>query len=312
VDPSNENTARVGVPADAIPPPPKMQKLPNLAPDERAVEDRFMKDFELNPNGMAEKYRRAVYASNKPKTFETDGAKTLSDDWTQSGQPEDVRKRAQAQWNTALHGTANAITKRAFMFHLDDVAKLPEAQRRCLVTAGGCGAGKGYALDRVEATQALKDMSAAIWDSAGDQNSTECQWVHEECKKRGIKTTFVYVHNDPVKIWADPERGVVKRANLEGRMVAARVFADSHTWGAKHFQKFADNVKGDDTATVIYLDNSRGADPEEISGIPPEVFQRNSNDLNAECVKILQAADVSPAVRRGGLASERYWSDERA
>jgi hypothetical protein len=311
VDPSNSNTARVGVPADEIPPPPKMEPLPNLAPDERAVESRFMRAFQMNPNGMAEQYRRAIYASDKPKTFETDAAKNLSDDWTQNGQPDDVRKAAQAQWNTALHGTANAITKRAFMMHLDDVAKLPEDQRRCLVTAGGCGAGKGYALKNVTATQPLQDMSAAIWDSAGDQNSTECQWVHDECKSRGIKATFVYVHADPVKIWADPERGVVSRANKEGRMVAARVFADSHTWGARHFQKFADSVQNDDSAEVIYLDNSRGATPEIGSGIPPEALQQDSDALNAQCVQILQQAEVSSAVRRGGLASERYWSNEQ-
>src|SRR5262249_17451605 len=139
------------------------------------------------------------------------------------------RAKNRATLNLALHQTANAIAKRAFVQHLNTLKEGDEI----LVTVGGCGAGKGYALGNVPEALAMKDRSKAVWDSAGDQNATENPWIQSEAEARGLKVNYIYVHADPYSQWAHPERGVVKRAAdpKDGRMVDAYVFADSYAIG---------------------------------------------------------------------------------
>lgn len=308
-DPAKGEAARVGVPGDSAPPPPnKIPRLPNLTDDERAVEEAFASAYERDPAAVAGAFLKGVYESNTPKVFETDAAKCLSPVWMQPGKSEDDRKKARSLYNTALHQTANAIAKRAFLQHLDKIAATkPEGQRHILVTAGGCGAGKGYALANVKEVGSLQDATDGIWDSAGDQNSTEMEWLYKHAKQRGIKATFVYVHNDPMSIWGNPKMGVVQRAKAQGRMVDARVFADSHTHGARNFQKFAEKAGKDPNVSIVYLDNSNPSGPSQVPSIPQSAIEMDPESLYVQAMSYLQQADVPEHVKRGGMVSARLW-----
>ena len=272
--------ARVGVGGKEVPPPPK--KLPtfsNLREDEKAIESRMNSGFEKNPDGAAKAFLVAVEKDNW--VFETDAAKNLLPEWSRPDLPQDEKgkpihpERAEfrGKYNAVLHQAANAIAKRAFVSRLDDIAKLPEDKRKVLVTSGGVASGKGSAL---AAQPDLAKSASATWDAAGEQNATENEWVLEECQKRGIRPTFLFVHADPKQSWP----GVVERAKGIGRMVDAQLFADSYAVGAKNFNDF--HGKHKDKADFVFgVFQGRGQPAKITDKMPAEALKLDAHDVYA-------------------------------
>jgi HK97 family phage portal protein len=295
------DTARVGVPAFDVPPPPGIPRMPNLDEKSRAAEEAFVKHFENDPEGVSSQFRDLVMKQGDPPTFGTDDAKCLTDVWSES----DPEKRAEnrATLNTALHQCANAVAKRAFVQHLDTLEKGDSI----MVTVGGCGAGKGFALKNNPDALELKGQAKAIWDSAGDQNATENPWIQAEAEKRGLSVTYVFVHADPKVQWADPNRGVVKRASdpKDGRMVDAKVFADSYAIGAKNHHAFHQANKDNSNARFVFLDNT--GKPKSIPGVPKEALDLNPSELASFAEKEVEKAQAPERVKKGALAGRRIW-----
>lgn len=298
--------SRVGVGAHEVPPPPSMSKLPNLTPHERKVEEDFIKAFESNPDKVAGDFLEIVKASGNPPTFGTDDAKVLTSVWSDSSLSLEQRSQNRATLNTPLHQTANAIAKRAFLQHLDTLKPGDEV----LVTVGGCGAGKGFALKNVPDALEMKSRAKAVWDSAGDQNATENPWIQKELEKRGLKGSYVYVHADPRSQWAHPERGVVKRAGdpNDGRMVGAKVFADSYALGAKNHQAFYEANKENPNANFIFLENT--GKPKQLPGIPAEALSIDRKELADYARDVVLNSDAPAHVKRGATMDYRIWEND--
>lgn len=299
------DAARVGVPAFDVPPPPKIGRLPGLDKHESAVEDAFIKHYEADPDKVSSQFLEVVTKSGEPPTFGTDDAKCLTDAW--SDPDPERRAESRATLNCALHQTANAIAKRSFLQHLDTLDKGDEI----MVTVGGCGAGKGFALKHDPVALEAKGRAKAVWDSAGDQNATENPWILKEAEARGLKVTFVYVHADPKTQWADPNRGVVKRAAdpKDGRMVDAKVFADSYAIGARNHHAFHQANKENPSARFIFLDNT--GKPKQIDGVPQSARDLDADELASFAAKAVQDADVPPRVKKGGTIGERIWGGKK-
>jgi hypothetical protein len=229
----------------------------------------------------------------------------LTDAWSDP----DPEKRAEsrATLNCALHQTANAIAKRSFLQHLDTLSKGDEV----MVTVGGCGAGKGFALKHDATALEAKGRAKAVWDSAGDQNATENPWILKEAEDRGLKVTFVYVHADPKTQWADPNRGVVKRASdpKDGRMVDAKVFADSYAIGARNHHAFHQANKDNPSARFIFLDNT--GKPKQIDGVPQSARELDADELAKFAADAVAKADVPPRVKKGGTIGDRIWGGKK-
>lgn len=313
-DPNHDGVtdrARVGVPAFDVPPPPrKIPRIPGLSGQAKRCEEAFASKFEQDADDLTD---RAIIlftgmVDSGPATFETDACKKLSDYWQSASLEQDLERRSanRATLNTALHQTANAICKRAFVKHLDT---LPEGSE-ILVTVGGCGAGKGYALKNVPQALELKNRAAVVWDSAGDQNACENPWILQEARKRGLKVNYVFVHADPKTQWADPGRGVVKRAQdpNDGRMVDAMVFADSYAIGAKNHHAFAEKHKNDADVKCVYLMN--GAQPKLLDTMPPEALNVDRRELAKFAVDYVNSTPSIPEhIRQGALGGTKIWQD---
>ena len=301
--------ARVGVKGDQVPTPPPIPRLPNLTKSERKVEREFAKAYEKNPEKMVERLTKLIKKATKPgdpPTFGTDDAKVMHPAWGGKKLTLEQRSVNRATLNNALHATANAVTKKAFLKHLDTLKKGDEV----LVTVGGCGAGKGFALKNVPKALEMKKKAKAVWDSAGDQNATENPWIQKELEKRGLKGNYVFVDADPKTQWAHPERGVVKRAQdpNDGRMVDAKVFADSYAHGAKNHQAFYEANKSNKKANFIFLEN--GATPKEIPGIPKKRLRQSAKKLADFSIEtIARDASIPPHVRRGATSGTRIWPE---
>jgi hypothetical protein len=278
--------------------------MPNLTPEERHVEERFARSFELYPDEVADSYIQAVKASKKPNTFETDAAKGLSSAWIDK-EDKDKQAEKRGRYNVALHQTANAIAKRAFEKY---VSGLP-AGSDILVTVGGCGAGKGFAQKNIPEVAPLAEKAGAVWDSAGDQNATENPWIQSLAEKHGHKVTYVFVHADPYVSWADPERGVVKRANdpEDGRMVDASVFADSYGIGGKNHYNFYTQNKNNPSAKFLFIDSTKGK-PKLVSEFPMDATKVDRKALREYAASVVAIRkNVAPRVKRGALVGSRVW-----
>jgi len=296
--------SKVGVPAHVVPPPPAMTRMPNLTKAERYVESSFVDWFESDPDGAVSEYRRrtAEGLGDGPNFFSTDDVKLLHPVYASS-----LENRA--KYNVPLHQTANAIAKRAFIDHLDQVVmNLPEDKRHVLVTAGGVAAGKGFALSKNKEINAVATAAAAVWDSAGEQNSTEMAWVANALKERGIKGTFVYVHADPSQKWENPAYGAVKRANTKGRMVDAHLYADSYVQGAENFQKFHENNLGNDDVNVVYIDSTT-PDMAQSDTMPQSAMGLDRDSVYNRSVQFLLGSEHPDWIKRGGSLGMRVWGN---
>ena len=307
---SNPKTiSRVGIPGGAILPPPKLPRLAGLSKDEAAIEEKMNAMVESHPDKMAQAFYDI--AKTKNWVFETDGAKTLMPEWSRPDLPPEKkgeplhpeRAKARAKYNAVMHQGANAIVKKAFLSRMDEIAKLPPEQRKILVTSGGVAAGKGSML---AAKPELSSGAAATWDAAGEQNATENEWLIEECKKRGIRPTFVFVAADPKKAWL----GVVERAKSIGRMVDARLFADSYAVGAKNFHEFQQKHKGD---AGFSFGRFNGPDkPTDIlTEMPPEALELDADDIYDYASEWLdEHKDELPEhIYAGGTIGRRIWDE---
>jgi hypothetical protein len=316
--------ARVGVPAMQSPPPPsEIPRLPNLDAKQRKVESRYAEAYLAHPGRLVSKYLKALIKKRTvgvaPNVFATDDVKMLNRDWKPGDLEDPDTKKAMARYNTAVHQTANAICKRAFLRYLDKVvSKYPEGdpRRSVLATNGGCAAGKGSSLARsadpaspYHGILPASEQVGAVWDAAGEQNATENAWIYQECQKRGIRTVFAYVWADPKDTWDAPDRGVIRRAKRKGRMVDCLAWADSYALGAKNMHAFHEKYKDKPGASFIFLDNRTKGKPQRLDAFPEEALTYDANALYAGAVKSLKAhkRDLDKSLYKGGLGGEKIW-----
>jgi hypothetical protein len=265
---------------------------------------------------MAAKYLKALRkrkVGEYPNVFATDDVKALNADWNPDGPQgpgaklSGEAKAAMAKYNAAVHQTANAVAKRAFLAYLDDVvAHLPPGRRTVLVTNGGCAAGKGSSLAKSGQEGSTHHgmlppaaQVGAVWDAAGEQNATENEWVLQECRKRGIKAAFAYVWAEPKDTWDGEGRGVIRRAMRKGRMVDARLFADSYAVGARNMKDFHEKHKGDADASFIFIDNRDKGAPKLLDAFPDATLKWDAEAIYRDALEALEK-------RKGDLSEELY------
>jgi hypothetical protein len=139
---------------------------------------------------------------------------------------------------------------------LDKIAADRKAKKRVVVTDGGVGAGKIYAIENnSHACQLMMDADA-VWDSAGEQNSTEIPWVIQEARARGIAVDVIYVLQTPDVSWAR----MIRRAASTGRVVDVRLHAESYAEGARNFDAIQRHFEQDRDVTFTILDVRSVAD----------------------------------------------------
>jgi len=297
--------SRVGLGGRDTCPPGEIPRLPNLTEHERAVESHFADAYERDPQAKVDEYRATV----KNNVFNTDDAKMLSPDYNppkELGHTREEVNDLRSRNNVLVHQTANAVAKTAFLQRLDE---LPSGSS-VLVTAGGCAAGKGYAIGHVEQAKALESIVGATWDAAGEQNSTENPWILDECRARGLKPIYTFVDADPLARWSsDHPHGVIERAAGKGRMVDARLFADSYAEGSKNFAAFHAAHKDDADVGFILIDaRTDSATPRLLENFPEVALRADSDEIYAQASRIVdEKLDLNPAIRRGATVGRRIW-----
>lgn len=293
--------SRVGCGVLEVPPPPnQLSCLPGLTEKEQEAEKRFSDAFLKDPDEITHQYLEMVRKDklHPEHVFSTDDAKLLSADFNPPDVDKNIVIAATNIFNAIVHTTANAIAKRAFVRYLDEVVmEKPFKDRIVMATSGGCRSGKSEVIKETVAKR-----MAAIWDASGELNGIENPWVFAECKKRKIKTIFVFLYADPIQTW----KGLLKWSNKNGHMVDAKLFADSHTLGVKNFVAFQKRY-GEGTECII-IDRTKPR-PVEVKQVPPQALQLDPEQLYSQVYEILMSSEkeVSPSVMRGGIIGSRIW-----
>ncbi len=292
-------SSKVGVKGMEV--PDTVPRLPNLPPAQAAAQERFAQLYERHGDKVAAIYndrvKKGLIGDKDGKTFATDDAKLLSKDYNPTEGSDADKLAARGHMNLATHNAASAIAKKAFLKRLDEIAADPTASKTVLVTGGGVGAGKSYGL---KARPEIKDRAGVVWDAAGEANSTEMPWVIEEAKKRGLQTEIVYVHQVPDASWQNMEYGVIPRGIKNGRMVDARLHADSYAEGARNFDAVQKMYAGDPSVKFNVIDVTKNP-PEAISSLPKAALELDPKAQAAKNIAFLQNQPQLPEhVLNGG------------
>ena len=309
-----QDRARVGVAGTEI--PQRIPRLEGLPPEQAAAERRFAEAYERDPQALAREYLDLVMSGRtdqEMKNFATDDAKLLSPDYNLEGADPDAALAARGMMNIAVHQTANSVAKMAFEMRLDQIANDPSLPKQILVTAGGVGAGKSYAIDNNPQATALKQQSSAVWDSAGEQNSTELPWVIQAARQRGIEVAVVYVHRRPEQSWENMKFGVIPRAAKSGRMVDARLHADSYAEGARNFDGVHQQLANDPNVKFVVID-ATGEKPAQIDRLPESALNLDADTVHARNVAFLESQKENlPAhvLQGGNEIGEQVWGPAR-
>jgi len=223
---------------------PRQRRL-NAA--ERKEETDFATMVEADPEGFVRKALAMAQENGSADSpeFEVDGMKRLMPAYGASEDHDgDAQRDYRLTMNHALHPTAVAIARMAFMARLDQLQALPDGdpRKQVFITNGGCGAGKSDLANIVKDRMGpKKGQFGAVWDAAGEGDALETAWIMQAAKARGLKTVVGYAEADPEQRYA----GVLDRAEGKARVVDVMTFVNSYADGQAEMKRFLSSPEFD-------------------------------------------------------------------
>jgi hypothetical protein len=206
---------------------------------ERKEESEFASMVEADPEAFVRKALAFAQESGDPDspTFEVDGMKRLMPAYGAGGKPaDDAQREYRLTMNHALHPTAVAIARMAFIARLDQLEALPagDPRKQVFITNGGCGAGKSDLSKIVKDRMGPNTRFGAVWDAAGEGDALETSWILQAAQARGLKTVVGYAEADPEQRF----EGVLDRAASKARVVDVMTFVNSYADGQAEMKRF--------------------------------------------------------------------------
>ena len=289
--------SRVGVPGDMDPSDIKTVPRLAQNPKQAKIENEFAKNWEDEGKREEALKKISEMEPFKFGTVETDAIKQLDANWGDDGRLKELQKKKEAgdisdsenkelngyltyrqENNTLLHQTANVLAKEMLKRKL-----MANPDAILLVTSGGCASGKGFFLENTDAIGKevdrpwgklkIEDMTngsakklidgvlgnknLVVWDAAGDQNSSELNWL----ANFGRNMTVVHTVGDAQANAANIKSGLVSRALQKGRMVDTTVYAESYSKGNENTSKFYRKNKNNSKIKFLKVENLGAGKP---------------------------------------------------
>lgn len=272
----------------------RIQKSPDLPPDQQTIEARFAA-------WILEDVDRAV--AEYAKHPETQGGKVLNTDIARDlSRDYNATKDARSTLSAAVHEPASWLVKEIYRRRL---AEAPAAGERAVVTftAGGTGAGKSSAIAKVSAVQGAVDVSQIVYDT--NMNTLDsARGRIEQALAAGKDVSLVFVARDPVVALT---QGALPRAMRQGRTVPLAEHAKTHTGAAKVVKQLAKEYEGNDRVAITVIDNTGPNGSQAVAEIAM-VGRIDYTDLEARLREALDKeygnGRISEVVYRGTLGED--------
>lgn len=256
-----------------------------LTPEQLAVREKFARQIADNLQGYLDLYRRRF-----DKILDTDNARELSDDYSQS-------KENRASYGSAVHEPAGNLVWLLYLLMLKEES--PGGSRRVLMMAGGAGSGKTSTVRKL--LQEAYDVAQVIYDTTMADLPQAIEKV-EAALQAGKEVTILYIHRTIERA----VQGVVKRAVEHGRTVPLSVLAANHFGAQRTAIELARRYQDHPRVEIQIIDNSAhfwAAHFESLDFLKKRLYKK----VEAVKKRALRAARGEfRALKREGLEIPRY------
>lgn len=242
---------------------------PDLTPEERAVERRFMLQIKNNIPAAVEEYRKRF--GNR---LSADDARYLSYDYSAS-------KEAKTKWGDAVHEPASFLVKQVYK----DMLKEPDPHGLDLViiTGGGAAAGKTLGATKLPSLSSLTDHAQIIYNTTLQDYESGKSKI-DQALKAGKKVIVAFFWREPVEAFVN---GALPRAEATGRAVSVRVHRETHEGSAGAIRRLQESYKDDHRVKFVFIDNSKGEGEAATVEFNP-VFPSYGSDLSEKLNEALE------------------------
>src|SRR5947207_11854447 len=129
--------------------------------------------------------------------------------------------------------------------------------------AGGTGAGKTSAIERVEPIKQIADTAHAVYDT-NIANAASAEKKIRQALDAGHDVHIAYVYRDPAEAL---QNGTLPRAMRIQRTVPLDTHADTHALSGQAIEQLRKTFAGDKRVTFSSIDNSLGKGNAKLSPI---------------------------------------------
>lgn len=272
----------------------RIPKSPDLPPDQQAVEARFAA-WILEDVDRAVREYGAHPETQGGKVLNTDIARDLSRDYN-------ATKDTRSTLSVAVHEPASWLVKEIYRRKL---AEAPAAGERAVVTftAGGTGAGKSSAIEKVPVVNMAVRASQVVYDTNMNTLDTARGRI-EQALAAGKDVALVFVARDPVVALT---AGALPRAMRQGQTVPLSEHAKTHQGAAKVLKQLAKEYDGNDRVAITVIDNTGPNGTQAVAKIA-RVEEIDYTDLGARLRKALEDeyanGRISEVVYRGTVGGD--------
>lgn len=271
------------MPLEAGDPPGAMivRRRKVLSEEGRSVESRFAERAAERPRELVDEYRRRF-----GHVVSADLAKELA--------PEYTTPEGRAKFDEATHHTSSAVARSVYREMLQEPT--PAGRTDLVVfTAGGTGSGKTSSLDMF---QSLKDDAHVVYDSTLSNEAGAVGDI-EAALEAGKEVGIVYTVRDVREAFT---RGVLPRAEADGRAVRIGAHLSTHRNAPKVLRAIAQRFEGNPRVNIIVVDNRGASDARQVADL--SLLEAQAYD-EVDVRRQLQA-DLDEALRRGTISRRTH------
>ena len=260
-----------------------------LGPEEQAIEQRMIDDFETTPWAELTARYDALEDAGGGQILSVDTARELSPDYL-----------ADRTLSNAVHEPSSAFIKRLYAQRLTE-APGPGKDPLVMFTAGGTGAGKsaGLKLDgSIGRAQIIMDGNLAKFAS-GTQKI-------DQALAAGKEVVINYVHRDPLESFVN---GAIKRAMKQveefgsGRTIPLETHVSTHVGANQTIRQIAKKYADEPRLAIEAVNNNNGRGNAElfdsVDDVPIIIERKLAAEVGAALEEALENGTITQEIFEG-------------
>lgn len=213
-----------------------------------------------------------------PKVISADECKRFFEPYEPAQRPDESNfeyrqrlRHAHAQNSVLINAAADAVEVALILYKMQKLAA-EGVSATILVTDGGPGAGKSYALDNIKNKEGAPDWMQSpdlILDLQGESGGTKLDWILEQAALYGHRVGVIHVESNPLDGYHNLQFGIIPRTVNVGRTASVSQVLLAYVSSAAHFLGFIENSPRDERlrgALLGWVAIQNGVHPRILEG----------------------------------------------